>query len=166
MPAKKKVKATPVAKRDLSTRASAVAKAHPKITITSVLTFVALVGGGIPTWEWLSAQEAKYERVQAAEAMDAKLRTELKVQHEQEAQRQRWQAVAQAELKTGQAKGEALALRNRVNDCREKMATKKIVGNFATTVCQQYEDELKDAQERTVLLANEAAALRKRALGQ
>lgn len=159
MPAKKKP--APAPSPTWGGRTAEVVRAHPKITWGTAAAVVSILGVLTPGYIWW---EDRYQRKEAARLAEERIRSEIKDQTEHNARNRAWLLAGQATANAGQARLESVIMRNRVVECREKMAGQKSISTYAASVCAQYEAELKDAQDRTEVLAREAAALKQQAM--
>lgn len=106
-------------------RIANAAKAHPWGTIGAIIAFAASLASAWPIF--VTASHYYYTASDAAD-----WRTELE-------RRMAWAEVRDL-------KRDAVVARNRVNECRIKINNKEAMSNMEHAVCDQYEDELRDAQ--------------------
>jgi hypothetical protein len=129
-------------------RASDVARAHPKIAWGTLAAVVGILGVIVP---WGIALEDRYQRkLDAAREAEA-IRHEIKVG---DARAERGQAWA----RYGQARTEAIVLGNRMRDCAVRLASGAKQSPIEVSICKQYEDEYRDAEERATEARREAQA--------
>jgi hypothetical protein len=146
MSLKKKLPRVRVRWRD---RASDTARAHPKITLGVIGAIVGILGVVVP---WGIAWEDRYQRkIDAAREAEA-MRHEIRVGDARSERAQAWSRY-------GQARTEAIVLRNRLNDCAVQVAAGKKQTPLEIAVCGQYDDEYREADAR----AKEARAAAQKA---
>lgn len=112
------------------------------------LTVAALVAGVLAAWpiiqftlERFEAQEAKYQKVEAAKAELAKLRAELD-------SRDLYYRRSDAWLIFGQQDMRALVLGKWVTDCAVAIETAKRASPIERAACAQYTEQWRSAQNR------------------
>jgi hypothetical protein len=119
-------------------RARDAADAHPWLTWGTLATIVGILGVLVP---WGIALEDRYQRkADAAREADA-IRYEIKIGDARAERAQAWSRY-------GQARTEALVLGNRMRDCAVRVASGVKQTPMELTICRQYEDEYRDADQR------------------
>lgn len=114
-------------------------RTHPWLTLSTVATAVAILSAAIPGIWWVAAQIQT-----TGAAKDEAMRN---------AKRDAWAAYSIARL-------ESVMLRNRVNECDERTAARRL-SPVETASCEQYRREFADASRRATDLQKEAMALGK-----
>jgi len=114
-------------------------RSHPFLTLTSIAAIVTILAVVIPSMFWLAAQFQTSSKAEAADQRNMR--------------RDAWAAYNIARL-------EALLLRNRVNECDEKTAARRLSPPELAS-CQQYRREFDDATKRANDLLLDAKALGK-----
>jgi len=121
-----------------SDRARDAVSRYPKISWGTLAAVVGILGVVVP---WGLAWEAKYQRVEAAAAAEAKIREDMKAHAKADTRSQAW-------AQFGQLRTESLVLRNRLNDCAVRTAEGKKLSVLEQSICKQYDDEWHDADTR------------------
>jgi hypothetical protein len=101
---------------------------------------------------WIEKIDHRYEKRSAAKAAIDELKREA-AQHEKVDRR------SDAWLGVGQSRIEVLILRNRVNECNVMRQQKRALTGLEISVCQQYDDELRQGQLRLERAQIDAKAL-------
>lgn len=112
------------------------------------LTVAALVAGVLATWpiiqfvlERFEAQEAKYQRVEAAKAEVARLREEIASNDKSYKRSDAWLIYGQQDMR-------ALVLGKWVTDCAVVIETSRKASAIERAACAQYVEQWRQAQNR------------------
>jgi len=132
-----------------SDRARGAVSRYPKITWGTVAAVVGILGVIVP---WGISLEARYQRVEAAAAAEAKIREDMKAHAQADTRSQAWAQYGQQDMRQ-------LVIGKWLVDCAVKIEQSKTPSAIERAACKEFESQWQVARERAEQARREAQLL-------
>ena len=152
MPLLKRKKIAPVSIQPRwQDRARETVSRYPKIAWGTVAAIVGILGVIVP---WGISLEARYQRVEAAAAAEAKIRDDMKAHAQADTRSQAWAQFGQQDMRQ-------LVIGKWLIDCAVKLEQSKTPSAIERAACKEFESQWQVARERAEQARREAQATTK-----